>query len=76
MKLKLTLRQLESLLQRQKEKVIDRLSSDSYLYNTESTSGSLKTLPIDKDKMKQIGMDAQFPEDFLTLKKYIEEDDR
>lgn len=71
----MTIRDLETLLQDQKRKVIERIAGNSYLYNTESTPSHAKPLPIDKEKMKEIGMKAPFPEEFNTLKKYIKSDD-
>lgn len=73
MRIKITLRQLESLLQQQKQSVIEIIAGNSYQYNSESTDGNLKSLPIDKDKIRQIGMKASFPEEYNTLKKYIED---
>lgn len=73
MKIKITLRQLEILLQQQKEIVSAHIAGNSYQYNTESTDGHLKTLPIDKDKMKRVGMSASFPDDFCVLKNYIQD---
>lgn len=75
MRIKITLRELEILLQEQKRNVIDRISVNSYMYNTESTDAHARPLPIDKDKMKKVGMDASFPEEFNILKKYIVDSD-
>jgi len=75
MKLKITLRELESLLQQQKIKVAERIANNSYLYNTTNTPGVSNTLPIDKEKMKQIGMESPFPEDFNVLKRFITDDE-
>lgn len=65
--------QLEMLLIEQKEKVIEQLAGNSYLYNNESTDAHQKSLPIDKHKMKKVGLDAPFPNEFNTLKKYLDD---
>lgn len=74
MRIKITLRELESLLQQQKERVAERIANNSYLYNTTNTPGSSNSLPVDKDKMKKIGMEAPFPEDFNVLKRFVTDD--
>lgn len=73
MKFQITLQQLENLLTEQKKITIERCMSHSYCYNTESTEGNLKTLPIDKDKFIENGLKASYPKDFEILKKYISE---
>jgi len=70
-KISLTINQLESLLNQQKEMVIDKLSGQSSYYNLESDAGNSRTLPIDKDKFKLSGMQARYPNEFEVLKKYI-----
>lgn len=71
MELKITLHQLENLLNEQKRLVVEKLSGHTYSYNKESTEGHLKDLPIDKDKFSEIGMSSRFPEDFNTLRRYV-----
>ncbi len=55
-KLEISIPELESLLNQQKTLVIERLSQQTHVYNTESTDSHYKPLPIDKDKMKKYGM--------------------
>ncbi len=71
MELKITLEQLERLLNEQKNNVIERLSGHTYAYNKESTEGHYKDLPIDKEKFFEIGMKAEYPSDYETLKRYV-----
>jgi hypothetical protein len=71
MEFKITLAQLETLLNEQKGLVIERLKGQSYTYNKESTESHLKDLPIDMDKFYELGMSSKFPEDFNTLRRYI-----
>lgn len=75
LKLKITLRQLERLLYLQKLEVIERLSGNTYLYNTETTESHAKSLPVDKEKMKEVGLKAKYPEDFEVLKSYLTEEE-
>lgn len=76
MKLEFTIEELELLLKQQKEKVIDSLMSSTYMYNTESTEGNLKSLPIDKEKMREVGMEASYPRDFKILKRHAPKQQR
>lgn len=69
--IKITLEQLESMLREQKQIVIERLSGSSSYYNSTNTDGCINTLPIDKDKFKEHGMQARYPSDFEVLKKYL-----
>lgn len=63
--------QLEDLLRKQKELVVENLLNRSGYYNLETTAGVYKMLPIDKEKMRECGMSTKFPDDFNILKKYI-----
>lgn len=71
----MTIRQLEILLDEQKRLVIDCLAGQSANYNTESTAGSYKSLPIDREKFKEAGMAARYPDDLRVLKQYIKHED-
>lgn len=71
MRINITLRQLEILLNEQKEKVIEHLAGNTYLYNPESTNGSIKSIEIDREKFRAVGLKAQFPVDFQILKQFI-----
>lgn len=73
-KLKISLIQLENLLNKQKEIVCEKLLYSSGQYNTESNEGHYKTLPIDKEKFKKIGINSNYPEDFNILCKYLEKE--
>ncbi len=70
-KLSMTLDQLQELLTEQKRLVVDRLEHNTYQYNAESTDDHSKSLKIDREKMQKIGMEARFPDAFLTLKAYL-----
>jgi hypothetical protein len=70
--LKITVKQLESLLFEQKIKVIEKLLGQTGYYNSESDAGNYRSLPIDKDKFKETGLAASFPEDLNVLKKYVD----
>ncbi len=67
----MTLEQLRHLLDEQKQLTIDRLRSDSYLYNKDSTTGQSISLDIDKEKMQEVGMRARYPDTYQTLKAYL-----
>lgn len=69
--IKITIEQLERLLNQQKELVIERLVGQSGYYNLESDNGNYRTLPIDKVKFKEYGMRTSFPDDLIILKKYL-----
>lgn len=71
MELKLTIEDLERLLNEQKRIVIEKLSGHTYYYNNESTESVAKDLPINKTKFSEVGMQAKFPSDFETLKRYV-----
>lgn len=66
-----TIQQLEILLNDQKRIVIERLLNGTGYYNTESTAGVYKTLPIDKEKFTEQGLKASYPDEFNVLKKYV-----
>ena len=72
MGIKITIQQLEILLCEQKLIVIEKLLSGTGYFNTESDASSYRTIDtIDKQKFKETGMDARFPDDLITLKKYL-----
>jgi len=68
--MKITVQQLRSLLNQQKELVIDKLASGGSYYNSENTQGMSKSLPIDKGLFYELGMKAPFPKDLEILEKY------
>lgn len=70
-KIEMTLEQLKSLLNEQKRITIEKCLGHNYFYNKESTEGHAKTLPIDEDKFRKQGMEAEYPNDFKVLKKYL-----
>lgn len=70
-KIKLTLEDLRILLNEQKINVIEKLRSENYLFNKESIDGHAKSLPIDDEKFKKIGMEAKYPDDYNVLIKYL-----
>ena len=59
------------MLDNQKRLVIEKLRSESYLYNKESTPSVSKPLPIIEEDMIKVGIRAKYPEEFNTLKKYL-----
>lgn len=69
--IKITITQLEYLLDQQKEITIERCMQNTSFYNSESTEGHMKSLPIDKEKFVKNGLTANYPHDFTVLKKYI-----
>lgn len=69
--IKITIRDLEIMLDEQKKKVIDRLLNQTYSFNLESTESTFKPLLIDKEKFTEIGMKSAYPDDFNILKKHI-----
>ena len=69
--IKITIQQLEYLLNQQKEIVIEKLRGCSYLYNKESTDSNAKSLPIDEAKFKNEGLKAAYPTDFNVLKRHV-----
>lgn len=73
MKISITISRLERLLYEQKERVINQLYSHSYVYNNKSDEGHARSLDIDEDKMRKLGMKTEYPSEFDTLKKYVED---
>ncbi len=71
MEIKITIEQLESMLCQQKKLVIDKLVGQSSQYNSTNTDGTISPLPIDETKFNQCGLGARFPDEFVTLKKYV-----
>lgn len=72
-KIELTIKELESMLTEQKLIMIERLAGGSGYYNTETTEGYHIPLTIDKEKFKEQGLTARFPNEFNVLKKYIKD---
>ena len=58
------------VLNEQKRLVVEKLSTHTYSYNTESTDSNLISLTIDTEKFKEIGLKSAFPNDFKILKDY------
>lgn len=73
-KIQMTIEQLQSLLFQQKIKTIEKCLTQTYFYNSESTESSLKNLPIDEAKFREHGLSAEYPQDFVVLKKYLSND--
>ena len=71
MNITISISELEYLLRQQKEITIEKLLSCTYYYNEESTDGNLKSMAINKDKFKEVGLTAKFPSDVEVLKKYL-----
>lgn len=71
MKITMELRDLKELLHEQKLLVIKKLLSETYSYNSESTDGHLKSLLIDEDKFRKVGLSAKYSNDLLILEKYL-----
>ena len=67
----MTLNDLRNLLDQQIKLTIHKLKSDNYLYNKETTEGHMKTLPIDEEKMFEVGGKTEYPNDYEVLKKYL-----
>ena len=72
--LTLTLEQLKHLLVQQKDILIEHLACNTAHYNSESGDGRIYTLPIDKEKFREVGMKSKFPNDFNVLTKYLKEE--
>ena len=70
-KISITIYELEALLNEQKKIVIENLVSASSYYNSTNTSGSVSSLPIDKEKFYSLGMKSRFPNEFNVLQKYL-----
>lgn len=71
MKIEITLDQLKSLLNQQKEMVAEKLLGCTSYYNPESTAGHIKSMAIDKDKFKSMAMECKHPNDIIILDKYL-----
>ena len=71
MELKVTVQQLENLLNEQKRLVVEKLLGQTGYYNSESDAGNYRTLPIDKDKFTEVGLSARMPNDVDVLKRYV-----
>ncbi len=71
MEIKITMQELENMLHDQKRLVIERLSSNTHLFNTESTAVAAKPLPLDKERFSIEGFKTAYPNEFNTLKKYV-----
>lgn len=70
-KIKISIEDLQSLLNQQKRLVIEKLLSQTYSYNTESSEGNTKSMQnINKANFEIVGMQANFPDDFNVLEKY------
>ena len=67
-----TLEQVLRLLDEQKRIVVEELRGRSAYYNKESTEGHHKTLPIDEQKFSEVGLLARYPNDIITLKRYLQ----
>jgi len=66
------LSKLINLLNQQKDLVAEKLLSETYVYNTESTDSHTKSIQnIDKEKFKRVAVSAKLPRDIETLKEYI-----
>ncbi len=70
-KISMTINSLKNLLDQQKTLTIERLLGHNYLYNSESTDGHSKSLPIDKEKFMEVGHKAPYPPEYITLDKYL-----
>ena len=69
----MTLDQLQELLVEQKRLTIEYLEGHNYQYNADSTDSQYKTLNIDREKMREVGMRSRFPDQFMTLKAFLPE---
>lgn len=69
--IELTIDELKSLLDQQRELTIEQCLSNSSYYNKESTDGQAWTLPIDKEKFILNGRHGGYPNDFVVLSKYL-----
>lgn len=72
-KITMTLDQLRMILVDQKRLTAERLKSESYLYNSNSTPSQSLSLPIDVDKMMEVAFKAPFADPYNTLKAYLPE---
>lgn len=70
-KITMSVNDLKRLLRIQKEIVIERLLQGTYAYNTESTDSNYKSLTIDNEKFTKKGMESPYPDEVLTLERYL-----
>lgn len=69
--LKITISQLEDMLDRQKEAVIERLLGNSSSFNAKNDDGNTYAMDINKEAFRNLGMKANYPHDFNILKRYV-----
>ena len=70
-KISISISDLERMLKEQRRIMIERCMSNSSFYNKEGTESHSFSLKIDKDKFLENGEKAAYPQEFLTLKKYL-----
>lgn len=71
-KITISIRDLERLLNRQKELTIDCLMWSTTGWNGKDLpAGHVESVEINKEKFKDQGMKSSFPEEFNTLKRYL-----
>jgi hypothetical protein len=70
MEIKISIEDLERMLRRQKEIVIEKLSDQTGYWNGDSDAGNYRMVNINKEKFTEQGMGSRFPEEFIVLKKY------
>lgn len=71
MEIKISIQQLEALLDQQKELVIESLLNNSSYYNEASTPGMSISMNINKERFELTGKKASYPHDFKVLTKYL-----
>lgn len=71
MEIKITIQQLEALLDQQKELVIEKLLNSSSYYNGDNTDGVQSSLKINKERFEDSGRKSSYPHDFKVLTKYL-----
>lgn len=71
MEIKISIQQLEALLDQQKEIVIEKLLNSSSYYNDDNTDGVQSSLKINKDRFEDAGRKSSYPHDFKVLTKYL-----
>jgi hypothetical protein len=70
--IKISIEDLKSLLVQQKTLVVEKLLSQTYSYNTESSDSHLKSISnIDRSKFLEVAISSKFPTDFEVLNKYL-----
>lgn len=67
----ITLEKLQDLLDQQKALVTEKLLGQTGYYNADSDEGNYRTLNIDDDKFKKLSREANYPDDYNILKKYL-----